>query len=103
MATIEVIKYCNETLLKGWRNIEDDQPTTVDLALLGIESEVQEAELVKMSKDEQQRHVLQDISLLAVYGDSETKNPWSLRAEIIATAKKTMSIAEIPTNALQLD
>ena len=101
MATIEVVNYCNELLKKqGWRNVKTNEPTQVDLSFLGIDRKVRQSELMKMSKAEQERHIQQDILLLSVHTDSETKSISRLRAEIIASTNKTIISTELIAQGL---
>ncbi|MXV37699.1 hypothetical protein GO491_03240 [Flavobacteriaceae bacterium Ap0902] len=100
MATIEVINYCNEVLLDGWKEVRTDKPSKVDLDFFGIDVKVKEAELVDMSKVEKQRHINQDILLLRTYRGRKSETPRRLRAKIIATARKTIVTAEILAEGL---
>lgn len=100
MATIEVINYCNNVLLKGWKECGTDKPSEVDLGFFGINVKVQEAELMNMSEIEKQRHIDQDVLLLRTYGGRKAKTPRRLRAEIIAAARESIVTAEILAEGL---
>ncbi len=106
MATIEVVNYCNNTLLKGWKRFNHKpnkiEPSTVDLAFFGIDSKVQEAELERMSETEKERHIQQDLFLLGVYGYAETKSVGTLRAEIITKARRFNTVPKVKAKRFQI-
>ncbi len=92
MATVEVINYCNNNLLKGWKKFNPktnkNEPSRVDLAFFGINRKVQEAELERMSETEKERHIQQDILLLDVYGCYKSDTSRVLRKKIIKEARR---------------
>ncbi|MCK0206183.1 hypothetical protein ACT4R9_11280 [Ornithobacterium rhinotracheale] len=100
MATIEVINYCNEHLLKGWKKVGTGEPSKLDLNFLGISVKVKQSELQGMSEAEKQRHINEDILILSVYGYREAKTPRRLRAEIIATENNIPVSAELLAEGL---
>ncbi|MDX9703897.1 MAG: hypothetical protein RBU23_12770 [Candidatus Auribacterota bacterium] len=75
---------CEEAIKRiGFREVKTGKLVTIDLGFFGIESLVDETELMKLSESEQRRHKREDLALATVYADYEPKRKNTIALEIV--------------------